>query len=77
MVALDAATGRAPWVTTLGDINLRETITMAPLAPKGKVYAGNSGGEMGVRGWLTAEKMRSRTPYPETLDYASRQTNLS
>ena len=31
-----------------------ETITMAPLVVKGKVLVGNSGGEMGVRGWLTA-----------------------
>jgi PQQ-dependent dehydrogenase (methanol/ethanol family) len=54
MVALDARTGVEKWVTKLGDINLGETITMAPLAVKGKVLAGNSGGEMGVRGWLTA-----------------------
>jgi alcohol dehydrogenase (cytochrome c) len=54
MVALDARTGVELWVTKLGDINLGETITMAPLAVKGKVLAGNSGGEMGVRGWLTA-----------------------
>ena len=29
-------------------------ITMAPLVAEGKVLVGNSGGEMGVRGWLTA-----------------------
>ena len=27
---------------------------MAPLVVKGKVLVGNTGGEMGVRGWLTA-----------------------
>jgi lanthanide-dependent methanol dehydrogenase len=54
MVALDAKSGRELWVTKLGEINLGETMTMAPLAVKGKVLAGNSGGEMGVRGWLTA-----------------------
>lgn len=54
MVALDARTGDELWVTQLGDINLGETITMAPLAVKGKVLVGNSGGEMGVRGWVTA-----------------------
>ena len=53
-VALDAATGAERWVTTLGDINKGETMTMAPLVVKGKVLVGNSGGEMGVRGWLTA-----------------------
>src|SRR5688572_18156392 len=53
-IALDAATGRELWKTRLGDINLGETMTMAPLVVKGKVLVGNSGGEMGVRGWLTA-----------------------
>ena len=27
---------------------------MAPLVAKGRVYVGNSGGEMGVRGWIVA-----------------------
>jgi lanthanide-dependent methanol dehydrogenase len=53
-VALDAKTGKELWHTQLGDINKGETITMAPLVVKGKVLIGNSGGEMGVRGWLTA-----------------------
>jgi len=53
-IALDAATGRPVWDTKVGDINLGETITMAPLVVKGRVLVGNSGGEMGVRGWLKA-----------------------
>jgi alcohol dehydrogenase (cytochrome c) len=53
-VAVDAATGKEVWKTKLGDINLGETITMAPLVVKGKVLVGNSGGEFGIRGWLTA-----------------------
>jgi lanthanide-dependent methanol dehydrogenase len=53
-IAVDARTGQERWVTQLGDINKGETITMAPLIVKGKVLVGNSGGEMGVRGWLTA-----------------------
>jgi len=53
-IALDANTGQEIWNTKLGDINLGETMTMAPLVVKGKVLVGNSGGEMGVRGWLTA-----------------------
>src|SRR5256714_9867158 len=53
-VAVDAATGKLVWKTKLGDINKGETITMAPLVVKGKVLVGNSGGEFGVRGWLTA-----------------------
>jgi PQQ-dependent dehydrogenase (methanol/ethanol family) len=53
-IALDAATGAELWNTKLGDINRGETMTMAPLIVKKKVLVGNSGGEMGVRGWITA-----------------------
>ena len=53
-VALDATTGKELWHTKLGEISKGETITMAPLAAKGKIFIGNSGGEMGVRGWVTA-----------------------
>ena len=45
---------RELWRTKLGDIQRGETMTMAPLVVKGKVLVGNSGGELGVRGWLTA-----------------------
>ncbi|MBV8088568.1 MAG: methanol/ethanol family PQQ-dependent dehydrogenase [Alphaproteobacteria bacterium] len=54
LVALDAKNGKELWHTSLGSINEGETITMAPLVVKGKILVGNSGGEMGVRGWLTA-----------------------
>lgn len=53
-VAVDAETGEEIWVRKLGDINQGQTMTMAPLVVKDKVLVGNSGGEMGVRGWLTA-----------------------
>ena len=53
-VAIDAATGREVWRTKLGDIRLGQTMTMAPLVAEGKVFVGNSGGEMGIRGWLAA-----------------------
>jgi PQQ-dependent dehydrogenase (methanol/ethanol family) len=53
-IAVDVESGRELWKTKLGDINTGETITMAPLVVKDKVYVGNSGGEFGVRGWLVA-----------------------
>jgi lanthanide-dependent methanol dehydrogenase len=53
-VAVDAGSGREVWNTQVGDINHGESMTMAPLVVKGKVLVGNSGGEFGVRGWLTA-----------------------
>ena len=54
MIAVDATTGRLAFDTKVGDINQAETITMAPVVVKDKVLVGNSGGELGVRGWLTA-----------------------
>jgi lanthanide-dependent methanol dehydrogenase len=53
-IALDAETGSEIWRVRLGDINIGESMTMAPLVVNGKVLVGNSGGEFGVRGWLTA-----------------------
>jgi PQQ-dependent dehydrogenase (methanol/ethanol family) len=58
-VAVDAQTGREAWRTKLGDINRGETMTMAPLIVGDKVFVGNSGGEMGVRGWLTALELKT------------------
>jgi PQQ-dependent dehydrogenase (methanol/ethanol family) len=53
-IALDTKTGKELWRTKLGEIKLGESMTMAPQVVKGKVIVGNSGGELGVRGWLTA-----------------------
>ncbi len=53
-VAVDAKSGKKVWETQVGDIRLGETTTMAPLAVKDKVFVGDSGGELGVRGRLTA-----------------------
>jgi PQQ-dependent dehydrogenase (methanol/ethanol family) len=52
--AVDAATGNEVWKTRIGDINKGETYTMAVMVIKGKVLVGNSGGEYGVRGRVTA-----------------------
>ena len=61
VIALDAASGRELWRTKVGDINIGETMTMAPLVVKNRVLVGNSGGEMGVRGWITALDAASGT----------------
>ncbi len=58
-IAVDATSGQLRWSTTLGDITRGETMTMAPLIVKDKVLVGNSGGEMGVRGWLTALDLKT------------------
>lgn len=51
-VAVDAKTGKMVWRTKLDNVETGSTITMAPLVVGDKVIVGNSGGELGVRGWL-------------------------
>ncbi len=53
-IAVDAVKGTEIWNVPVGNIQRGETVTMAPLLVEGKVLVGNSGGEYGVRGWLTA-----------------------
>src|SRR6185369_8580451 len=53
-VAIEAASGKLLWSTQMGNLGKGETRTMAPLAVRGKVIVGSSGGEMGVRGWIAA-----------------------
>jgi len=53
-VALDAKTGKELWRVQNGDAAKGETMTMAPMIVKDKVYVGISGGEFGTQGRLTA-----------------------
>lgn len=53
-IALDAQTGAVVWKTKMGEITRGETMTMAPMVAKDKVIVGNSGGELGVRGFAAA-----------------------
>ncbi|HEX3835911.1 MAG TPA: PQQ-dependent dehydrogenase, methanol/ethanol family [Steroidobacteraceae bacterium] len=53
-IALNIKDGRPVWRTRLGNIHIGETITMAPLVADGRVFVGDSGGELGVRGWIAA-----------------------
>ena len=54
VVCVDAETGEEIWRNKIGNPNRGETTTMAALVVKDKVLVGNSGGELGVRGKLTA-----------------------
>jgi PQQ-dependent dehydrogenase (methanol/ethanol family) len=54
VVAVDAGTGTQVWRTRVANVNAGETLTMAPLVVKDLVILGNSGAELGVRGWLKA-----------------------
>ena len=54
LVALDAATGKEVWSVALDDYKTGCYSTLAPLAVRGKIIVGYSGGEMGVRGSVSA-----------------------
>src|SRR5580698_5593909 len=54
LIALDAKTGKPVWETLTIDPNFPYTITGAPRVVKGKVIIGNGGGELGVRGYVSA-----------------------
>jgi alcohol dehydrogenase (cytochrome c) len=53
-VAVDAKTGKEVWRTKMGNVETGETMTMAPFVVGNKVLVGDSGGEMGVWGWIAA-----------------------
>jgi PQQ-dependent dehydrogenase (methanol/ethanol family) len=59
VVAVNADNGTEAWRTKVGDINIGETFTMAPLVVKDKVIIGNSGAELGVRGYVAALDVNS------------------
>lgn len=61
-VAVDATTGKEVWRTKLGEPTKGETMTMAPLIVNGKVIVGNSGAELGVRGWVQALNLKNGKP---------------
>ncbi len=54
LVALDAKTGKVAWIKPVGDWKALQYMTLAPLAAKGKIMVGSSGGETGVRGFVAA-----------------------
>ncbi len=58
-VAVDAKTGKEVWRTKMGNVETGETMTMAPFVVGNKVLVGDSGGEMGVWGWIAALDVNS------------------
>ena len=58
LVALDAKTGAVVWSVKDGDPSKAQTGTDAPMVVKDKVYVGVSGGEFGVRGWVSAYNIK-------------------
>ena len=58
LVALDAKTGEVVWSVKDGDPSKGATGTDAPFVFKDKVFIGVSGGEFGVRGWVSAYNIK-------------------
>jgi quinohemoprotein ethanol dehydrogenase len=54
LIALDATSGKLLWTTMTVDKDKPYTITQAPRVIKGRVIIGTSGGEYGVRGYISA-----------------------
>jgi alcohol dehydrogenase (cytochrome c) len=54
VVALDATTGKVVWETEVEDYARGYYMTLAPLVANGQVMVGVSGGEFGIRGFVTA-----------------------
>ena len=59
LYALDAQTGETLWKAQNADPKLGQTMTSAPLVIRDKVIVGMSGGEYGVRGYLTAYNLNT------------------
>ncbi len=58
LVALDADSGKVVWSVKDGDPSKGQTGTSAPFVIKDKVFIGVSGGEFGVRAWVSAYNMK-------------------
>jgi alcohol dehydrogenase (cytochrome c) len=54
LIALDARSGQERWATRVEDYKLGYSMTLAPLAIRGKIVIGISGAEAGVRGFVDA-----------------------
>jgi quinohemoprotein ethanol dehydrogenase len=59
LIALDAATGKQVWSVVTVDQKQPYTITGAPRVFRDKVVIGNSGAELGVRGYVSAYDTRT------------------
>jgi PQQ-dependent dehydrogenase (methanol/ethanol family) len=85
LVALDAKTGAVVWSVMDGEAGKGQSGTDAPFVFKDKVLVGISGGEFGVRGWISAYNIKdgklvwrgqSTGPDSETLIDPVKTTSL-
>jgi alcohol dehydrogenase (cytochrome c) len=62
LIALSAATGAVLWDTTVADWHQGYSLTSAPLVADGRIVAGVAGGDMGVRGFISAYSASTGSP---------------
>jgi alcohol dehydrogenase (cytochrome c) len=62
VVAVDAAKGTQLWKTQVASPTVGEVLTGAPIIVGNNVIVGNSGAELGVRGWIQALSLTSGQP---------------
>ncbi|MBL8468243.1 PQQ-dependent dehydrogenase, methanol/ethanol family, partial [Methyloversatilis discipulorum] len=58
IVALDAKTGKELWKMENSDPKVGSTLTQAPMVVEDMVIVGSSGAELGVRGYVTAYRIK-------------------
>ncbi len=85
LIALDAKTGKPVWTVMDGEAGKGQSGTDAPFIFKDKVFVGVSGGEFGVRGWVSAYNIKdgklawraySEGPDSDTLIDPAKTTEL-
>ncbi len=59
LVALDLKSGIQRWTSKVADYKTGYSMTMAPLAIRGRIVVGVSGGEAGIRGFIDAYHAKS------------------
>ena len=67
VVALDAKTGAVVWNKAVENYNNGYYMTIAPLAARGRIMVGVSGGERGIRGFVVALDAQDRRAGLEDL----------
>jgi alcohol dehydrogenase (cytochrome c) len=67
LVALDAVSGDVVWESKVEDYHKGYYMTLAPLAAKGKIMVGVSGGELGIRGFVAAFEAQTGDPAWKTF----------
>jgi alcohol dehydrogenase (cytochrome c) len=76
-VAVDATTGREKWKTQVAELDKGETITMAPLVVKDRVFVGPSGRRVRHPGLVQGARREDREDRVDRAEHRARQRPCS